>query len=170
MGTSSPVMWTATRRSIPPSSLPPTNTTGSISGRRRSPPATSNSAASSPSSHRAGLTPSPCSSRLATWHMQQPLRPTTTTGFSATIRRIPLPSTPLEEEAEEEEEEDDDDDVVGDVYGPSTAGGVRSFTAAHDPVDPYGTASGVIWLFPPFLSFGLVVIFDIQVETERERE
>ncbi|RWW41417.1 hypothetical protein BHE74_00053101 [Ensete ventricosum] len=75
----------------------------------------------------------------------QPLRPTTTTGFSATIRRIPPPSAPLDEDAEEEEEEADDDDGVGDLFGPSTAGGLRRFTAArvtaHDPVDPYETAS-----------------------------
>ncbi|CAL9166146.1 unnamed protein product, partial [Musa hybrid cultivar] len=169
MGTSSPVMWTATRRSSPPSSLPPTNTTGSIASRRTSPPPASNTAASStsdtaspaassPNSHTVGLTPSPSSSRLATWHMQHPLRPTTTTGFSATIRRIPPLSLPQEDD-EEEEEEEEEGEGVGDADEPSLAGGGRSATNARAPLlaggandgraDPYGIASCILGLLFP---------------------
>ncbi|RZR72243.1 hypothetical protein BHM03_00011632 [Ensete ventricosum] len=172
-------MWTATRRSSPPSSLPPMNTTGSMASRRTSPPpasttaasstsATASPAASSPTSHIVGLTPSPSSSRLATWHMQHPLRPTTTTGFSATICRIPPPSLPQEDEDEEEEEEEEEDGV-GDADEPFLAGGGRSATTARTPLlaggrnhgraDPYGIASCILRL-----------LFPSQKSRERERE
>ncbi|RRT78032.1 hypothetical protein B296_00008746 [Ensete ventricosum] len=197
-------MWTATRRSSPPSSLPPMNTTGSMASRRTSPPpasttaasstsATASPSASSPTSHIVGLTPSPSSSRLATWHMQHPLRPTTTTGFSATICRIPPPSLPQEDEDEEEEEgfsaticripppslpqededeeeeEEEEEDGVGDADEPFLAGGGRSATTARTPLLAGGANHGRA---DPYgiASCILRLLFPLQKSRVRQRE
>lgn len=95
-------MWAAISRSSPPMYLPPMNTAGNCAGGaadadlpsgRAGPPVNSSitafSSRSSSTSHTAGFTPSPSSSRLTTWHMQHPRRLSTSTGLSDTRLRIP---------------------------------------------------------------------------------
>lgn len=96
-GTRVPLIWEAITPSIPPTSLPPTNTRG----RAELPPSSHTNALSSSlplgyssSSYTVEFTPMPNSSRFTAWQRQQELRLNITTAFALTILTIRSTGSP----------------------------------------------------------------------------